>query len=104
MISISQALSHIKESGDTFELTYVRANTTKNGPQGSIKIVKCRYGAPNPKTLGGASVANKTGRHPRKQSLHKLSGTLPLTALPGKNYITPLISHIIGLNGMAIKH
>ena len=103
MISISHAFSIIKESGEAFTLSYVRANDTKNGPKGSIKTVKCLYGAPNPKTPGSGSLANGSSQS-RKTNVHKLSGTIPLTALPGRNYITPLISHLVEINGQKIRH
>ena len=96
-------MSHMKEAGVSFEISYVRSRDSKNGPKGSIKTIKCLYGAPNPKGPRKSS-GNKSGARPGKLGGHVLNGTLPLTQLPKRNYITPLISHIIALNGVKIKH
>lgn len=102
MISISHALSIIRESGESFQLSFVRSSGAKKG---SIKKVKCLYGAPNPKTPG--STTGNGGAPGKGQQTFKRSSTIPLTDITDPNkrkLITPLISHFIEINGEKIKH
>lgn len=98
-ITVEQFLSDIRAYPDrVFWLAFVRAHG-KNA--GEVKVVaKCRYGAPG-KGLQSSARADGT---PRKKSLHVDRGTLPLTDTDSGEYITPLISHIIGFNLKKVIH
>ena len=91
-ISIQCLLSEIRsDESRPFWLAFVRATGKRAG---SIKVVsKAIYGAPAPKEHG--AVAKVTGR---SISLHTEKGTLPLTDATTGEYLTPLISHIVGYN------
>ena len=107
-ISIAEVLDTMKAQGGKFLLGFVRSSGEKKG---SIKLVNCRYGAPNPKDLTPdqkAEKLNAKGGGINRSKGHKLNGTIPLTNLDeiknGKGqYITPLVSHIVLFNGHAVK-
>lgn len=97
-ISIDQVLAEIRENpAGTFWLAFVRASGRERG---SIKVVpKCLYGAPrknHEKVIGGV-----VGR---QSALHTEKGTLPMTDYETGNYLTPLISHIVGYNLYQVIH
>ena len=97
-ISIQQAYAELKGDPDKpFWIAFVRA-TGKNA--GSIKIVsRATYGAPRPSGL-----AKSIGGQSYPKGLHTDKGTLPITDTTTGEYLTPLISHIIGFNLMMVKH
>lgn len=97
-ISIQQAYAAIKGDPDKpFWIAFVRA-TGKNA--GSIKIVsRAVYGAPR-----HSGMAKSTGGQDSPKGLHIDKGTLPITDSTTGEYLTPLISHIIGYDLMMVKH
>jgi len=103
-ISIQRVIAEIssdENAGESFVLQFVRSTGKQRG---SIKTVaKALYGAPNPKERQG-----KTGRpgaqSAKKHKLHLDAGTLPMTDMESGTYFTPLISHIVGYNGMQVIH
>lgn len=97
-ISIDQVLAEIRGTpGRPFWLAFVRSS---GKGQGSIKKVsKCLYGAPKPHA--GRMGASLTDRNSAK---HTEKGTLPMTDHDTGNYLTPLISHIIGYNLYQVIH
>lgn len=98
-ITIEQALSEMRARPGTFWLCFVRATGRHRG---TFKVVpKCRYGAPQPsgpRPVRGGEPAD------RKKSLHVDRGTLPMTDHDSGEYLTPLISHIIGYQGKLVVH
>lgn len=99
-ISINQVLAEIRAEPDkAFWLAFVRA-TGKHA--GSVKIVAAAlYGAPRIENAGRR--VRSTG--PLKASaLHTEKGTLPTTDRTLGEYLSPLISHIIGYNMYRVKH
>lgn len=100
-ISIQQVLAEIREHPTkAFWLAFVRASGKEVG---SIKVVaKTLYGAPKRATgSGGGMIPVKDDR---KRAMHVEKGTLPCTDYDKDEYITPLISHIIGYNLMKVVH
>lgn len=97
-ISIDQALAEIRDNpSGTFWLAFVRAS---GKDRGSIKIVsKCLYGAPRRNHV--ATIAAVVSR---QSALHTEKGTLPMTDYESGQYLTPLISHIIGYNLYQVTH
>lgn len=102
-ISIQQVLATLAEDeagGQEFLISFVKS-TGKD--KGKIKTVcKARYGAPKPKRRGKGINVNLQPISQRK--LHIDSGTLPMTDCETDTYFTPLISHIIGFNGLQVIH
>lgn len=99
-ISIQQVLAEIRaEPTKPFWLAFVRATGKECG---SIKIVgKALYGAPK-RAESGSALPALDGR---KRALHTEKGTLPMTAYDAPDqYMTPLISHIIGYNLYQVTH
>lgn len=99
-ISIQQVLAEIRaDQTKPFWLAFVRATGNECG---SIKVVsKALYGAPR-RTGTGAALATKDDR---KRSMHVDRGTLPMSDYDTPNqYLTPLISHIIGYNLYQVTH
>ncbi len=99
-ISINQVLAEIRSEPDkAFWLAFVRATGRHAG---SIKVV--------PAALYGAPRMQNTGKHKpaggplKPAALHTEKGTLPLTDRTNGDYLTPLISHIIGYNLYQVKH
>lgn len=101
-ISIQQALAEIRERPEKpFWLAFVRATGKECG---SIKVVaKMLYGAPR-RATGGRSGTILPVKDDRKRALHVEKGTLPCTDYDRNEYLTPLISHIIGYNLMKVIH
>lgn len=99
-ISINRAIDIIKNSGERFEIEFVRSTGKKKG---SIKKCICIYGAPNP-TIKTEVSKPKTDPSPYQKQTFKMSGSLPLTDVSNKRLTTPLISHIIKLNKSLVKH
>lgn len=99
-ISINQVLADIRsEPEKAFWLAFVRA-TGKNA--GSVKVVPAAiYGAPRIQHTG----IHRPRTGPLKAAaLHTEKGTLPITDRTTGDYLTPLISHIIGYNLYRVKH
>lgn len=99
-ISIQQVLAELREHPERhFWLAFVRSS---GKDAGSIKVVaKTLYGAPKRATGGSGIIPVKDGR---KRALHIEKGTLPCTDYDRNEYITPLISHIVGYNLMKVTH
>lgn len=97
-ISIQQVLMMMRDDpSNRFWLAFVRA-TGKDA--GSIKIVSSAlYGAP----LDGYNKRRPAGKMPAS-ALHTEKGTLPITDSTNGQYLSPLISHIIGFNLYKVKH
>jgi len=82
-----------------FWLAFVRASGKSAG---SVKVVStARYGAP---LDGHGDVGSRNGARPKSVVLHTEKGTLPMTDATNGEYLTPLISHIIGYNLFKVKH
>lgn len=98
-ISIQQVLAEIRaEPTKPFWIAFVRAT---GADCGSVKVVsKALYGAPI-RSGTGAALAPKDDR---KRSMHVDKGTLPISAYDSNQYLTPLISHIIGYNLYQVTH
>lgn len=99
-ISIQQVLAEIRsEPTKPFWIAFVRATGTECG---SIKVVsKALYGAPK-RSGTGAVLAPKDDR---KRAMHVDKGTLPISDYDARaQYLTPLISHIIGYNLYQVTH
>ena len=98
-MSVQQVLADIREHPErSFWLAFVRGTGKK---QGSVKMVtKALYGAPKNQT-GGQVTENK---ETKKRALHVDKGTLPVTDYETQQYLTPLISHIIGYNLKKVIH
>lgn len=98
-ISIQQLLAEIRERPEkSFWLAWVRASGKERG---SIKIVsKCLYGAPK---IGEGGKAMPV-KDDRKRAMHVDKGTLPMTDYDYNEYLTPLISHIVGYNLYQVIH
>jgi len=101
-ISIQAVLAEtqsLSTDGETFTLRYVRSTGKRKG---SIKTVaKARRGVRT-----GFSGSSTTDAE-RSRSRHTDSGTLPIIdteAPPDDQYLTPLISHIIGFNHYKVIH
>jgi hypothetical protein len=84
----------------TFSISFVRAE--KSERRGTIKTIeRARYGYPRSEFQR----LNKGLRNKIKgRRLHIDAGTLPITDVTEGRYNTPLISHIIGYNGMKVIH
>lgn len=97
-ISIDQVLAEIRSNEkSTFWLCFVRSSGKERG---SLKTVaKCLYGSPKPGR--GTLDASLTDRNSAK---HTEKGTLPMTNYESGEYLTPLISHIIGYNLYQVVH
>lgn len=97
-ITIDEVLAEIRsDSGRPFWLAFVRSSGKETG---SVKTVsKCLYGSPKPKA--GRLTASLTDR---KSVQHTEKGTLPMTDHDSGQYLTPLISHIIGYNLYKVVH
>lgn len=117
-ISIEQVLADMRATpGKVFWLAFVRSSG-KN--RGTVKVVsRCGYGAPfsvGSSTVGsGQSGTEKTLNRllnpigigygtTGKSYLHVDKGTLPMTDHDTGQYLTPLISHLIGYNLKKIIH
>lgn len=102
-ISIQQVLAEIREHPTKpFWLAFVRATGKEAG---TIKVVaKMIYGAPKRATGGGAGAGFLPVKDDRKRAMHVEKGTLPCTDYDRNEYLTPLISHIIGYNLMKVIH
>ena len=100
-ISIQQVLAEIREHPTKpFWVAFVRASGKECG---TIKVVaKTLYGAP--KRATGGSRGMIPVKDDRKRAIHVEKGTLPCTDHDRDEYITPLISHIIGYNLMKVVH
>lgn len=99
-MSIQQVIAEIRDNPQKpFWLAFVRATGKEVG---SIKIVsRCLYGAPKIGE-GGKALPVKSDR---KRAAHVDKGTLPMTdADRPDEYLTPLISHIIGYNMYQVTH
>ena len=99
-ISINQVLAGIRaEPSKSFWLAFVRAGGERAG---SVKVVSSTlYGAPR---IDGRSGTHKPGVRIKATALHTEKGTLPCTDKTRNEYLTPLISHIIGYNMYKVKH
>lgn len=99
-ISINQVLAEIRaEPMKPFWLAFVRA--TGDGI-GSVKVSgSTLYGAPRINDRTGNYKASTRLKH---TALHTEKGTLPCTDKTRGEYLTPLISHIIGYNLFQVKH
>lgn len=100
-VSIQQVLAEIRENPDKpFWLCFVRATGKECG---ALKIVsKMLYGGPR-----RAATRLRPDTAPvdtRKRALHVEKGTLPCTDYDRNEYLTPLISHIIGYNMYQVIH
>jgi hypothetical protein len=90
-----------------FKLTVRRGHDSKNGPQGSVKIVvRCRYGPPDGYRRNTKLVRTTEGayRGHRKVSLDVENGRLPLCDASINRRFTPFISHIVGFNDEKVYH
>ena len=111
-IGINYALQELKESGQAFTLVFVRANDKgKKAFQGEICIVaRAVYGGE--KRVFGSENEYKTYQHERTEAdapriRYDDEGLLPLSDLEkesGEQFFTVLISHIVGYNGLKVKH
>ncbi len=99
-ISISQVLAEIRaEPMKPFWLAFVRATGEQAG---SVKVVSSSlYGAPR---IDGRTGEHKPGSRVKATALHTEKGTLPCTDKTKGEYLSPLISHIIGYNMYQVKH
>ncbi|HRI58340.1 MAG TPA: hypothetical protein PK228_01410 [Saprospiraceae bacterium] len=99
-ISINQVLADIRaEPMKAFWLAFVRA--TGEGI-GSVKVSSSTlYGAPR---IDGRTNDYKASTRIKASALHTEKGTLPCTDKTKGEYLTPLISHIIGYNMYQVKH
>lgn len=99
-ISINQVLADIRaEPSKPFWLAFVRAGGEKAG---SVKVVSSTlYGAPR---IDGRTGNHKAGTRLKATRLHTEKGTLPCTDKTKNEYLTPLISHIIGYNMYQVQH
>lgn len=107
-ISIQQVLAEISDTSDlgkTFTIDFVRS-TGKN--KGSIaKVAKARYGAPRGNRSASQRIRNSTAASHSgisEKRAHVENGTVPMTDTEHNRYFTPLISHIIGYNGLKVIH
>jgi hypothetical protein len=100
-ISIQQVMVELRDDSlKLFWLAFVRAGGKSAG---SVKVVSsARYGAP----LDGhqRNVGTRQPKPDRAKALHTEKGTLPMTDSTNGEYLTPLISHIIGFNLYRVKH
>lgn len=99
-IHINQVLAEIRAEPMTpFWLAFVRATGDQAG---SVKVTASTlYGAPR---ISGRSGDYKPGNRLKATALHTEKGTLPCTDKTRGEYLTPLISHIIGYNMYLVKH
>ena len=98
-VSINYALDLIKQPGNSFELVWVRSTDRPGKKKGSLKSCFCSYGssvASDPKEAGSVQSI--------KDKKHVLNGTIPLTEKGTGKYLTPLISHLVKINGHPIRH
>ena len=98
-VSINHALDLIKQPGNSFELTWVRSTDRPGKKKGSLKSCFCSYGA---KVASHPSLSGSVKSI--KDKKHVLNGTIPLTEKGSDNYLTPLISHLVKINGHPIRH
>ncbi len=103
-ISIQEVIAAISDDEAVskrkfFSLTFVRS---KGENRGSIKVIeRARYGYPRTEL----QALNKGLRkNIKSRRLHIDAGTLPITDVTAGRYNTPLISHIIGYNGLKVIH
>lgn len=99
-ISVNQVLADIRaEPMKSFWLAFVRATGEHCG---SVKVVSSTlYGAPR---ISDRTGDYKPGIRLKATALHTEKGTLPCTDKTRGEYLTPLISHIIGYNMYRVKH
>jgi hypothetical protein len=104
-ISIQQVLAEIRgDENRPFWLAFVRAT---GNDAGSIKIVSsAQYGAPK---LAYGRKVKPLSSQPRSgvgtaKALHSEKGTLPITDTTTNQYLSPLISHIVGYNLYQVIH
>ena len=89
--------------GDTLKLFWLAFVRAGGKHAGSVKVVSsARYGAPL--DGHGSTVGTRTKKPERAKALHTEKGTLPMTDSTNGDYLTPLISHIIGFNMYRVKH
>ena len=105
-ITIEQALADMRAvPGRVFWLAFVRSTGKERG---SVKVVaRCKYGSPQAQVGAGQSgpgLAEILGEKKSGKWLHTDKGTLPMTDYDSGQYITPLISHLIGYNLKKIIH
>lgn len=107
-ITINQALAWIEggEYGpDGFSLKFVRSSGALIGE--IAYKARVRKGAPDHYAASpgrGRGRPSKLDRPDRKRALHKDFYTLPLVDIDTDNFFTPVISHLLELDGVAIKH
>lgn len=102
-ISIQEVLSQISDDEGiqrTFELVFVRSTGELRGQVKTIE--KAQYGYPRNELARRNQ--GKRGPSQKKRRLHIDAGTIPITDKSTARYVTPKISHIIGFEGMAVKH
>jgi hypothetical protein len=107
-ISIQQVLAEISDTSDfgkTFTIDFVRS--TGQGKGTIAKVAKARYGAPignrrAQQRINGSKEAAQSGISEKRA--HVENGTVPMTDTEHNRYFTPLISHIIGYNGLKVIH
>ena len=103
-ISIQAAMAYMRDEstmGRPFALHFVRSRNSKGGKKGSIKLVaKCGYGKP------GQEQEYKQRHIQRVRTVpqHVDKGTLPLWDRETGEFLSPLISHIIGFNHQKVRH
>jgi hypothetical protein len=99
-ISLQQMLVELRDDSlKPFWIAFVRASG-KNA--GSIKVVSsARYGSP---LDGSKNTGSRTEARPKAKVMHTEKGTLPITDTTNGEYLTPLISHIVGYNLFKVKH
>lgn len=103
-ITIEQMLSQIRANPDqTFVLSFVRATGKKKG---TVKTVaKCKIGAhPIYRQAARQPAENKDGSTRAKNVLMVDSSQLACHNAETGEYLTPLISHIIGYNLKKVIH
>ena len=100
-ISLQQVLAEIRTHPQRpYWLCFVRA-TGKDA--GSLKVISsAQYGAP--KIDYTRKVKPMTERSSGAKGLHTEKGTLPMTDTTTNQYLSPLISHIIGYNMYQVIH
>lgn len=95
-ISIAEVLAAM-DSGEAFELVWVRATKGKNGEKGDLKRINARKGT---RTSKGKSRSNAISN---TQSF-KNRNQVPLIDLKTREMNTPKITHLIEFNGRRIRH
>lgn len=88
---------------DGFQITFVISTGQRIGQLKTVK--RARKGAPSDLPLVNGRKKSVTGKpQQRRRWLHKSHETIPLVNMATEKYFTPLISHIIGFNGVPIRH